>query len=93
MDGRQVQAGLRATAARGRSTLRCPPLQAPKERSGPAPVIIFPHGGPHTAIAINYYMPFALLTSLGYAVVAVNYRWGQAVNVASPPAPVAHTTP
>lgn len=49
--------------------------QAPKARSGPVPVIVFPHGGPHTAIAINCYTPFSFFTSLGYAVVAVNYRW------------------
>jgi acetyl esterase/lipase len=48
--------------------------QAPKDRSGPCPVIVFPHGGPHTAVAANYYMPFAFLTRLGYCVVAVNYR-------------------
>jgi acylaminoacyl-peptidase len=35
---------------------------------------VFPHGGPHTAIAANYYTPFGFLTSLGYAIVAVNYR-------------------
>ncbi|KIY93010.1 hypothetical protein MNEG_14953 [Monoraphidium neglectum] len=49
-------------------------VQAPKDRSGPCPVIVFPHGGPHTAVAANYYMPFAFLTRLGYCVVAVNYR-------------------
>ena len=48
---------------------------APKGRAGrPAPVVLFPHGGPHSAIAANYYAPFALLTALGYAVVAVNFR-------------------
>lgn len=49
-------------------------LQAPKSRSGPAPAVVVPHGGPHTAVAANYYMPFTLLTALGYCVVAVNYR-------------------
>ncbi|GBF91528.1 hypothetical protein Rsub_04268 [Raphidocelis subcapitata] len=49
-------------------------VQAPKSRSGPVPVIVFPHGGPHTAIGINCYTPFSLFTALGYAVVAVNYR-------------------
>lgn len=42
--------------------------------SGPRPAIIVPHGGPHTALAVNYYMPFSFLTALGYCVIAVNYR-------------------
>ncbi|KAF8057927.1 Serine/threonine-protein phosphatase PP1 isozyme 1 [Scenedesmus sp. PABB004] len=49
-------------------------VQVSRARRGPAPVVVVPHGGPHTAVAANYYMPFALLSSLGYAVVAVNYR-------------------
>jgi len=53
-----------------------PTPKAPKHRSGPCPVIVFPHGGPHSAVAINYYTPFAFLTALGYCVVAVNYRCG-----------------
>lgn len=42
--------------------------------TGPCPAIIVPHGGPHTALAVNYYMPFSFLTALGYCVIAVNYR-------------------
>jgi acylaminoacyl-peptidase len=37
-------------------------------------VVLVPHGGPHTAIPLNYYLPFAFLTTLGYCVVGVNYR-------------------
>lgn len=49
-------------------------VQVSKTVSGPRPAIIVPHGGPHTALAVNYYMPFSFLTALGYCVIAVNYR-------------------
>jgi hypothetical protein len=54
--------------------LPCPCVQVSQSASGPCPAIIVPHGGPHTALAVNYYMPFSFLTALGYCVVAVNYR-------------------
>lgn len=50
------------------------PPQVSKAASGPCPAIIVPHGGPHTALAVNYYMPFSFLTALGYCIIAVNYR-------------------
>lgn len=50
------------------------PGQVSKARHGPAPAIIVPHGGPHTATPVNFYMPFALLAAAGYCIVAVNYR-------------------
>lgn len=57
--------------------------QVSRSASGPCPAIIVPHGGPHTALAVNYYMPFSFLTALGYCVIAVNYRgslgFGEAV--------------
>eukprot|EP00879_Flechtneria_rotunda_P013504 GHRR01014100.1.p1 GENE.GHRR01014100.1~~GHRR01014100.1.p1 ORF type:complete len:881 (+),score=271.51 GHRR01014100.1:318-2645(+) len=49
-------------------------IQVSKHRKGPAPAVVVPHGGPHTAIPANYYMPFTLLSALGYCIVAVNYR-------------------
>lgn len=51
-----------------------PYTQVSKTADGPAPAIVVPHGGPHTALAANFYTPFSLLTALGYCVVAVNYR-------------------
>lgn len=54
---------------------RCCQLHLPvPHRSGPCPAILFPHGGPHTAVPTNYYMPFGFLVGLGYAVIAVNFR-------------------
>lgn len=49
-------------------------MQVSHAANGPCPAIIVPHGGPHTALAVNYYMPFSFLTALGYCVIAVNYR-------------------
>jgi acetyl esterase/lipase len=49
-------------------------IQVSRSATGPCPAIIVPHGGPHTALAVNYYMPFSFLTALGYCVIAVNYR-------------------
>jgi acylaminoacyl-peptidase len=38
------------------------------------PAILTPHGGPHTAFSTSYIMSISYLASLGYAVIAVNYR-------------------
>ncbi|KAG1675395.1 hypothetical protein FOA52_012314 [Chlamydomonas sp. UWO 241] len=50
--------------------------------AGPYPTIIAPHGGPHTGVTSGWYMPYAYLASLGYAVICPNYRgstgYGQA---------------
>ncbi|MEW5307421.1 MAG: hypothetical protein WDW36_009819 [Sanguina aurantia] len=54
----------------------------PKGKQGPFPTILVPHGGPHTATLLGWYMPYAFLVSLGYCVMAPNYRgstgYGQA---------------
>lgn len=44
--------------------------------SGPLPTIIAPHGGPHTAVTAGWFMPYAYLATLGFAVICPNYRWG-----------------
>lgn len=36
--------------------------------------MLVPHGGPHSAVAANFYMPFVLLAARGYSIVAVNFR-------------------
>jgi acylaminoacyl-peptidase len=36
--------------------------------------VLVPHGGPHSAVAANFYMPFVLLAARGYSIVAVNFR-------------------
>ncbi|EFJ40104.1 hypothetical protein VOLCADRAFT_100173 [Volvox carteri f. nagariensis] len=46
----------------------------PKDRTGPVPAVLSPHGGPHTAVTLGWYPSFALLTRLGYAVLCPNYR-------------------
>ena len=42
--------------------------------AGPLPTIIAPHGGPHTAVTAGWFMPYAYLATLGYAVICPNYR-------------------
>lgn len=39
-----------------------------------APIILFPHGGPHTANAPTFMIAPAFFASIGYAVLYVNYR-------------------
>jgi dipeptidyl aminopeptidase/acylaminoacyl peptidase len=41
---------------------------------GPAPAILFPHGGPHSAYSASYMLGLAFLAGLGYTVLAVNFR-------------------
>jgi acylaminoacyl-peptidase len=55
-------------------TTCCVVVQVSKSRSGPAPAVLVPHGGPHSAVAANFYMPFVLLAARGYSIVAVNFR-------------------
>jgi acylaminoacyl-peptidase len=50
-------------------------------RSAPAagsarlpPVLLVPHGGPHSACVAGFSMPLAFLAAQGYAVLQVNYR-------------------
>lgn len=68
-------------------------VQMPRSGPGPFPTVLFPHGGPHSAIACNYYLPFAFLVAQGYCVVAVNFRgslgFGEA-SVQSLPGHVGH---
>ncbi|GLC61140.1 hypothetical protein PLESTB_001722500 [Pleodorina starrii] len=54
----------------------------PRNRTGPLPAVLSPHGGPHTAVTLGWYPSFAFLTALGYAVLCPNFRgstgYGQA---------------
>jgi acylaminoacyl-peptidase len=45
-----------------------------RDLPGPRPVVLSPHGGPHTAHCAAYVMPLAFLVASGYTVVLVNYR-------------------
>ena len=47
---------------------------ANKNKPSSMPAILTPHGGPHTAFSTSYIMSISYLASLGYAVIAVNYR-------------------
>ncbi len=38
------------------------------------PAVLAPHGGPHAAITASWFLPYAYLAALGYAVVVPNYR-------------------
>lgn len=38
------------------------------------PVVLVPHGGPHSAFSTTFYTHHAFLSSLGFAVLSVNYR-------------------
>ena len=44
--------------------------------SSPAPGVLFPHGGPHSAYPAAYSNLVAFQAAQGYAVVCVNFRWG-----------------
>lgn len=44
------------------------------DKPGPRPTILFPHGGPHSAYAAQFFMPLSFMVSLGYTVVLLNYR-------------------
>lgn len=45
-----------------------------KDRPGPQPTVITPHGGPHSCYAASYFTPYTFLVSVGYNVVLLNYR-------------------
>ncbi|KAL6764745.1 acylaminoacyl-peptidase [Haematococcus lacustris] len=48
---------------------------SPRQRpAGGCPTVLAPHGGPHTAVTLAWYLPYAFLAHLGYAVVCPNYR-------------------
>ncbi|XP_076266303.1 acylamino-acid-releasing enzyme-like isoform X2 [Rhynchophorus ferrugineus] len=38
------------------------------------PLIVWPHGGPHSAFANYFFLEAAMFLSLGYAIVLINYR-------------------
>ncbi|KAG2444971.1 hypothetical protein HYH02_008843 [Chlamydomonas schloesseri] len=63
-------------------------LWMPRNRSGPLPAVVAPHGGPHTAVALGWYPAYAYLVALGYAVIVPNYRgstgYGQAALASLP---------
>ncbi|KAG2495995.1 hypothetical protein HYH03_005919 [Edaphochlamys debaryana] len=60
----------------------------PKQRSGPLPAVVTPHGGPHTAVTLGWYPPYAYLAGLGHVVLSPNYRgstgYGQAALASLP---------
>ncbi|PRP85222.1 acylamino-acid-releasing enzyme [Planoprotostelium fungivorum] len=49
-------------------------LPPPSTISEKIPVLLFAHGGPHSAVAKEYSVSFSFWALLGYAVVSVNYR-------------------
>ncbi|XP_037093219.1 acylamino-acid-releasing enzyme-like [Pollicipes pollicipes] len=49
-------------------------LVTPAGGGPPAPLIVFPHGGPHTVITDSWSAHVALFSQLGLAVLMVNYR-------------------
>lgn len=38
------------------------------------PLIVYPHGGPHSAIFNDFLFEFNFFVSIGYGVLAVNFR-------------------
>ena len=50
-------------------------LHPADEKAAPGPVILCPHGGPHSAYPASWQLPFAFLVGgLGYRAVLVNFR-------------------
>lgn len=46
----------------------------PSEPSVSLPLVVLPHGGPHSTFHTAFVLPYAFLASLGYACLMVNYR-------------------
>ncbi|KAJ1522012.1 hypothetical protein ONE63_002334 [Megalurothrips usitatus] len=44
------------------------------EPNGTVPLIVFPHGGPHSAFSDEYSLCIRVMVTLGYAVLMVNFR-------------------
>ena len=49
-------------------------LLLPKNEGQKAPLIVVPHGGPHSCTPTSYIPSYAFLCSSGYAILHVNYR-------------------
>jgi acylaminoacyl-peptidase len=49
-------------------------LKPPQRGGEPPPLIVVPHGGPHSCTPTTYIPAYAFLCSKGYAVLHVNYR-------------------
>jgi hypothetical protein len=49
--------------------------------SGTAPLLLAPHGGPHSAIPTSWIMSYAFLAALGFKVLHVNFRWSQQLSL------------
>lgn len=47
---------------------------AREQGAPPPPLVVFPHGGPHSADSTHYWGGVAFLASLGQAVLLINYR-------------------
>lgn len=43
------------------------------EKTGPLPLIIYPHGGPHSNFSNEFFLQAAVFASLGFAVALMNY--------------------
>eukprot|EP00271_Cylindrocystis_brebissonii_P010656 TRINITY_DN26929_c0_g1_i1.p1 TRINITY_DN26929_c0_g1~~TRINITY_DN26929_c0_g1_i1.p1 ORF type:complete len:492 (+),score=83.27 TRINITY_DN26929_c0_g1_i1:1278-2753(+) len=42
--------------------------------TNPAPLLVVPHGGPHSCTPTSFMMPYAFLAALGFSILHVNYR-------------------
>lgn len=64
------------------------PSAAASASSSPLPLVVVPHGGPHSAFTADWIGPYAWLASHGYAVLTVNYRgslgYGEAATASLP---------
>ncbi|KAK6625137.1 hypothetical protein RUM43_005428 [Polyplax serrata] len=48
------------------------PTSAPSDKK--VPLIVYPHGGPHSAAFNDFSLEFSFFVTLGYGILAVNYR-------------------
>jgi dipeptidyl aminopeptidase/acylaminoacyl peptidase len=49
-------------------------LISPLNTGTPAPLVVYPHGGPHSHFGTGYEWTFAYFAVLGYHVQLINYR-------------------
>eukprot|EP00897_Mesotaenium_endlicherianum_P009424 jgi/Mesen1/850/ME000112S11000 len=47
---------------------------APGKAGEVPPLLVVPHGGPHSVTSTNFLMPYAYLCALGYSILHVNFR-------------------
>lgn len=62
-------------------------LPPPSDGGALPPLVVFPHGGPHSVYGTDFFIPLVFMALQGMAVTVVNYR-GSTVRAIAVPAPL-----